>query len=594
MSTTPIAAPATDGTSSSSSTMFTGTSRYSSDFNQVITRAVQIASLPITQLQSDVTDMTSQATEMGTLSSKFTDLQTAISDLDTAVQSGSLSVDVTDPTVLSATVSAGAIDGSNYSVEVNSPGAYTATLSNAQGLAPNMVTDPSSQSISNLANPSYTLTVGSAGGPSTYTITPATNDLNALADAINQTVGANVTASVVNEGSASAPDYRLSLVSTDPNATSIQLNDGSIDLLTQETGQSFAASVSSAPGPALVTDPSTQTISGQVNPSYTLTVGPAGNTTTYDITPASNTLMALAQAINSTSAANVQASVVNVGSSSAPDYRLSLTSTMLGANSIQLSDGTSNLETLQGSLGTLASYSVDGNPAVTSDSRSITLGPGLTVQLLAASPPGEADNVTVTQEGTPIGDALNTFVTAYNAALDEVNTQRGQTSGPLAGQSIVYELADTLESINSYFSGGTGTSSLATLGITMDDTGQMSFDQPTFMSTDFSDSQGVANFLGGAQTGGFLKNATDALTQVLDPTSGTLATDVSGLQSEITSAQSQITTEQAQVATLQTNLTNQMAAADAAIASMEQQYSEVSAIFQAEENSNLNSTSSTG
>jgi flagellar hook-associated protein 2 len=567
--------------------MFTGTSLYSSDFNQVINRAVQIASLPITQMQSDVTAMTSQATEMGTLSTLFTNLQTAISDLDTAVSTGSLSADVSDPTVLSATVSSGATIGSNYSVLVNSPGSATTALSNAQGLAPSLVTDPTSQSISSQANPTYTLTVDSADGPQTYTITPSSNDLSDLASAITSTSGADVTASVVNEGSSTAPDYRLSLVSSDPDATSIQLNDGSINLMTEETGQSSATALSSAPGPAVVTDPSSQSISAQANPSYALTVGPSGDTTTYDLTPATNDLNALAAAINSTSGANVQASVVNVGSSSSPDYRLSLTSSTLGAIGIQLSDGTSNLVTVQGSLGTLASYSVDGNPAVTSDSSTITVAPGLTVQLLAPSPSGEADNITVTQEGTPIGDALNTFVTAYNAALNEVNSQRGQTSGPLAGQSIVYQLADTLESINGYFSGGTGTASLASLGITMDDTGQMSFDQTTFMSTDFSDSQGVANYLGGISTGGFLENANNALTTILDPTSGVLTTDVSGLESEISNEQAQITTQQATVSTLQTNLTNQMATADAAIATLEQQYSEVSGIFQAQEDSDL-------
>jgi flagellar hook-associated protein 2 len=590
MSTAPITAPTTDSSSSNStsSTMFTGTSRYSADLDQVVSRAVQIASLPITQLQSDVSALTDQATELGKLSTVFANLQTAVSGLDTAVESGSLNADVSDTSILNATVSAGATEGSVYSVEVTNAGAYTTTQTSAQGLAPQIVTDPSKQTISNSANPSYTLTVGSASGPATFSITPASNDLNSLADAINATSGANVTASVVNVGTSSAPDYRLSLVSTDPSATSIQLNDGSIDLETENTSQTFASAMSSAPEPEKVTDPSTQTISSQADPVYTLTVGPAGNTKSYAITPSTNTLMSLEQAINSTSAANVQASVVNVGSDAAPDYRLQLQSTMLGAIGIQLSDGISNLETQQGALGTLASYKVDGNPAVTSDSRTVALAPGLTVNLLTQSPAGVATNITVTRQGTPIADALNTFVTDYNAALDEVNTQRGQSGGALTGQSIVYQLSAALESINGYFAGGTGTSSLFTLGISMDKnlTGHMSFDQSAFMSTDFSDSPGVTNFLGDATTGGFLKNATDALNMVMDSTSGELTTEVNSVSTEITNKNSLITTQQATVATLQTNLTAQMAAADAAIATMEQQYNEISAEITAMMNTN--------
>ena len=64
--------------------------------------------------------------------------------------------------------------------------------------------------------------------------------------------------------------------------------------------------------------------------------------------------------------------------------------------------------------------------------------------------------------------------------MTELNNQRGQSGGALTGQSITYQLADALENLNGYFSGGTGVSSLAALGISMDDTGQMSFDQSTF------------------------------------------------------------------------------------------------------------------
>jgi hypothetical protein len=52
---------------------------------------------------------------------------------------------------------------------------------------------------------------------------------------------------------------------------------------------------------------------------------------------------------------------------------------------------------------------------------------------------------------------------------------------------------------------------------------------------------------------------------------------------QITNIGNQITNKQNQVYQLQTTLTNQMAAADALIASMEQQYSYLSNMFQAQQ-----------
>ena len=46
-------------TSASNTVTFTGTSRYSADFQNLINRSLAIASLPITQLDGDVTQLTS-------------------------------------------------------------------------------------------------------------------------------------------------------------------------------------------------------------------------------------------------------------------------------------------------------------------------------------------------------------------------------------------------------------------------------------------------------------------------------------------------------------------------------------------------------
>ncbi len=57
---------------------FNGSSTYSSAFQQVITRAVNIASLPMESLQNDITNLSSQQSELTTIGTDFTALQTAV------------------------------------------------------------------------------------------------------------------------------------------------------------------------------------------------------------------------------------------------------------------------------------------------------------------------------------------------------------------------------------------------------------------------------------------------------------------------------------------------------------------------------------
>ena len=62
----------------SSSSIFTGSSQFSQDFQNVISRATAIASLPITQLNTDKTNLSSQADALTGIDGKFKALQTAI------------------------------------------------------------------------------------------------------------------------------------------------------------------------------------------------------------------------------------------------------------------------------------------------------------------------------------------------------------------------------------------------------------------------------------------------------------------------------------------------------------------------------------
>ena len=321
----------------------------------------------------------------------------------------------------------------------------------------------------------------------------------------------------------------------------------------------------------IATDPASQSIS--TSSTFTLTIGGVPQT----ITPAANNLNALAAAINSVAGGSVQATIVNVGPPTAPDYRISLQSNTLGNVTLQLNDGSTDLlSTL--TPGTPAQYQVNGSPAtpISTDSRSVTIAPGVTVNLLTAG----TTTVTVSQSAAAITNAISSFVTAFNGSVDELNKNVGQNAGPLNGQSIVFGLKQSLHSLASYTGGAGSFTSMTALGLSFDTNGHLNFD-PTALSsasgTQFSD---LASFLGGASSGGFLQFATNVLTGVEDPTSGSLKTAIQSTSSQITHENELISNQQDKINHLQTSLQAKMAAADATIAQIEQQLSYFTGLFQ--------------
>ena len=92
------------GTTSGINALFNGTSQFSSDFQQVIQRAVQLASLPMQQMQNDLNSLTSQQSELNTLNRDFSNLQSAINQIQTATGLSSMTVSVSTPPASTAPV----------------------------------------------------------------------------------------------------------------------------------------------------------------------------------------------------------------------------------------------------------------------------------------------------------------------------------------------------------------------------------------------------------------------------------------------------------------------------------------------------------
>jgi flagellar hook-associated protein 2 len=299
----------------------------------------------------------------------------------------------------------------------------------------------------------------------------------------------------------------------------------------------------------------------------------------YSVNPADNSADSVAAAINSKFGNLVQATVVNVGSSSAPDDRISLQSTGLTSAALDLRTGTGTSLAATQAVGRPAQYVVDQSANVVSSStRNVQVASGVTLSLLqdTTSPV----TVTVTRNTSSLGNALATFASAYNAAVDELGAQRGQSGGALQGKSIVRELSQALESIATYSTNG-AVGSLADLGLSLGSDGHFTVDSSQLTSASLNNPAAVTAFLGSASGGGFLQTATNVMNSIEDPTSGLLPREQTDLQNQIKTLTTQISDKQTQVNNLQTQLTTQMSAADASISTMEQQYNYVSGMFQA-------------
>jgi flagellar capping protein FliD len=353
---------------------------------------------------------------------------------------------------------------------------------------------------------------------------------------------------------------------SDPSKVSVTLGDGAVE-------GNYSIEVLD-PG-AYATS---MTASSWVNPggppdNYKLSL----NGVQYSVNTNDNSAGSVAAAINSQYGDKVRAIVLNVGTSDSPDYRISLQATTLGDLQPDLLDGSTSLQTQQ-TTGSQAHYIVNGSGTdVYSSSRTVTIATGVTVNLQAAS--ASPVNITLTRSTSALSDALSAFATAYNAAVDEVDKQHGTSSGALAGQSLVNDLSNVLSGISTYSSSSSGFGGLSALGLDLDKTGHLSFNSFTLLASDLTNSAGITAFLGSATGGGFLKLATDSLNGVEQPGIGLLPAAESAIQEQSTRIDQNIADQQAIVDRMTAQMQTQMAAADALIASMEQQYEYLSGLF---------------
>jgi flagellar hook-associated protein 2 len=200
-------------TSLTAPTTLAGVSQYSSDFQSVLNRAVAIARLPVTQLQTQDSTLLQQESDLSTLGSAVNDFQASLTALGTLATNQALAASSSDSSVVTAQAT-GATSPASYTISDITSIASAASETSTTGYANSTSTHVSSTG-------TLSLVVGSKSYP--ISLTSATNNLTGLENAINN-LGAGVTASVLTTGTGATPDY-LSVTANATGATTLQLID---------------------------------------------------------------------------------------------------------------------------------------------------------------------------------------------------------------------------------------------------------------------------------------------------------------------------------------------------------------------------------
>lgn len=263
--------------------------------------------------------------------------------------------------------------------------------------------------------------------------------------------------------------------------------------------------------------------------TLSLQVG-SGTTLPINIDSTNNTVSSLAAYINGLDA-GVNASVINDSTGS----RLVLASTTTGSAgdltlSGQLSLASDGSSVKFGKItGQDASLTIDGVPVSSSSNTVVDVLPGVTLNLINASPDSPVQ-LSIAPDTASITSAVNQFVTSYNTIIQAINAQftvsgDGSSAPPLeANTSLRILQSDLLSNMTYSMTGNNGITSLASIGITMNNDGTLSLDSTELanvLQNHFADFQ---NFFQSVDTSnqGFGYHFGIDLLNLTDPTQGVL------------------------------------------------------------------------
>jgi flagellar hook-associated protein 2 len=386
---------------------------------------------------------------------------------------------------------------------------------------------------------------------------------------------ANITSLQNQQTALNAQTTALQQITTDLNnlgSAAFALNDPLGALNAQTTTSSNTGVLSATAASTAVAGSHTITVSSLATTSSYYTNAVASGSTalatgsfqvkvgsnpaaTVTVNSTNNTLDELAQAIN-TQNIGVQASVINDANGS----RLALVSQTTGApRDVTVSGNTTGLTFTKAVTGSNASLVVDGVPI--SNTSNVVSGAinGVTLNLASAAP-GTPVTVSVAPDTSQASTAVNQFVSAYNTAIKDINSQftvlsDGSGGGPLEADGSLRQAQQSLLSAVAYsVSGNNGAVNLASIGVNLNNDGTLSVDSGALTAALSSNFSGVQSFLQ-SSTNGFAGNISSALTALTDPSTGILGLDASGINQSSQDLSQRIADLQSSLAVKQQNLT---------------------------------------
>jgi flagellar hook-associated protein 2 len=192
--------------------VFSGVSQFSDDFQKILERTVQIASLPLQTLQTQQSDLVQRKAAASSLQGAMTALTTSFKTLVDVGDRRAISTANSDPSTVRV-VSTTADAAATYTISEITSTASAASETSVNGFAADAT------NIS--ATRSFRLVVGS--NTYNFTLEESENTLAGLRDKING-LGAGVSATIFTTGTGATPNY-LSVSSNSTGAKSLTLTE---------------------------------------------------------------------------------------------------------------------------------------------------------------------------------------------------------------------------------------------------------------------------------------------------------------------------------------------------------------------------------
>lgn len=526
----------------------TGATSAGIDVSSAVTAALYADRAPERQWQAQQTTIASQITALSSLQAALSSVSNDLDNLNDIVGPLAARSVSSNSTQVTGTATSGTSIGSHL-ISVQS------LASNASWYSPSL---PGSSSTLGTS----TLTITTADGTQTsFNTGSGINSISDLASSINAS-GIGVKASIVTDASGS----RLALVS----ATTGSVADFSVNYGAAGVGTWSSASLASSSVPLSTT-------------SFQLSDGTSAVTVNVG---SGDTLSTLAGKINS-QGLNVSASVVTDSSGA----HLQIAPTGTASVSVS-SDPAFNMT--RASTATNASLTVDGIPISSATNSVSGVISGLTLNLTGTTPAGNPATVTIGSDANQIEQTLSTFVSDYNSALSQVNSQFTYTvsagsQGVLGSDGAVRSLQGALEGVVAYNSPSTSAGaiqSLSDLGITVNNDGSLSLDSSKLASA-AADPAAVQNFFQGSALNGFAQQFSSELGQFNDPATGAITKEIQNLNQQYSELQSQVSDyESGYLASQQTVLTAMYSKAEIALQQLPAELQQIQAQLGNNNNSN--------